>query len=220
MESLPPNHIRLLHIGAGFGDTPICCNLVVKSLHASPPYEALSYTWGSLDLDSTIICNGVPLLITRHLYEALQYLRKPEHDRIMWIDAVCIDQKNLRERAEQVGLMKDIYAKAFHVVIWLGRETTEDKTAFSVLDRFKTLFETRGYGDLGPDCFVDAGLPDTNDPDWEPLVKLFQRPWFQRIWVVQEATVSRHHFGWEPPPPPNKSLTSMSTKYSTVRASE
>jgi len=194
MDHLPPGHIRLLHIEAGFDNEPVRCRLETTSLEASPLYEALSYTWGSLELNSAITCNGASMLVTHRLHEALYYLREREHERTVWIDAVCINQEDLRERGEQVRIMKEIFAKAFHVVIWLGRETEEDQVAFSVLDRFKNLFDTRGYGDVGPECYVDAGLPDTNDPDWAALVKLFQRPSFRRIWVVQEATVSRCKF--------------------------
>jgi len=112
METLRPDYIRLLYLEAGLDQTPICCKLVSTSLHASPPYEALSYTWASLELESTIICDGLPLPVTHHLFKALQYLRRPEQERIMWIDAVCIDQKNDKERAKQVGIMKNIYTKA------------------------------------------------------------------------------------------------------------
>jgi hypothetical protein len=110
----------------------------------------------------------------------------------MWIDAMCINQRDDQERAEQVGIMRDIYAKAFHVVIWLGKETLEDKAAFCLLDRFKDLFAKHGLVDLGPENSGAVGLPTVDEPEeWTALVKLFQRPWFQRIWVIQEATVCK-----------------------------
>jgi hypothetical protein len=87
--------------------------------------------------------------------------------------------------------MKDIYVRAFHVVIWLGNETPEDKAAFSMLDRFKAVFEEYGWCDIGSENWTAVGLPPENEPaDWIALVKLFQRQWFQRIWVIQEAVVS------------------------------
>jgi hypothetical protein len=189
MDPLPPDHIRLLHIEAGVDDSPIRCRLVTTSLEASPPYEALSYTWGSIEQDSTITCDDIPLFVTQNLYDAIQYLCNPEHERIMWIDAVCINQRHDQERTEQVGIMKNIYAKASRVVIWLGRETSEDKLAFSMLNRFKELFAKYGLVDFGPFPDQSLGFPHNTDPEWPALVRLFQREWFQRIWVVQEATV-------------------------------
>jgi hypothetical protein len=189
MNPLPLDHIRLLHIEAGVDESPIRCRLVTTSLEASPPYEALSYTWGSTEQDSTITCDDVPLLVTQNLYDAIKYLRNPEHERIMWIDAVCINQRHDQERTEQVGIMKDIYAKASRVVIWLGKETSEDKAAFSILNRFNEIFAKYGLVDIGPYPDESLGLPSYYDPQWLALVRLFQREWFQRIWVVQEATV-------------------------------
>jgi hypothetical protein len=189
MDPLPLDYIRLLRIEAGVDESPIRCRLVTTSLEASPPYEALSYAWGSTEQDSIITCDDVPLFVTQNLYDAIQYLRNQEHERIIWIDAVCINQRHDKERTEQVGIMKDIYAKAFCVVIWLGRETSEDKLAFSMLNRFKELFAKYGLVDFGPFPDQDLGFPPHIDPDWRALVRLFQREWFQRIWVVQEATV-------------------------------
>jgi hypothetical protein len=189
MDILPLNHIRLLHIEAGIDESPISCRLVTTSLDASPPYEALSYTWFATEHEFTITCDDALLSVTRNLYDAVLYLRDPEHKRIMWIDAVCINQKHDQERTEQVGIMKDIYAKASRVIIWLGKETSEDKLAFSMVDRFKKLFAKHGFVDFGPYLDQTHGFPPLTDPEWAALVRLFQRQWFQRIWVVQEATV-------------------------------
>ena len=191
MDSLPPDHIRLLYIEAGVDESPVRCRLVTTSLEASPPYEALSYTWGSTEQDSTIICDNVLIFVTQNLYDVIKYPRNSEHERIMWIDAVCINQRNDRERIEQVGIVKVIYTKASRVVIWLGRETSEDKGAFSILNRFKELFAKYGLVDIGPFPDQSLGFPNISDPEWSALVRLFQREWFQRIWMVQEATVGK-----------------------------
>jgi hypothetical protein len=87
--------------------------------------------------------------------------------------------------------MKDIYAKASRIVIWLGKETSEDQGAFSILNSFKALFAKYGLVDVGPFSDQSLGFRHFYDPQWHVLVRLFQREWFQRIWVVQEATVCR-----------------------------
>jgi len=189
MKLLPPDHIRLIHIEAGPAEAPIRCKLQATSLHNALPYEALSYTWGSLEQESSITCDGVPKRVTQNLFDALEYLRQQEAERIMWIDAVCINQNSDQERTEQVGMMKDIYQKARHVVIWLGKETSEDKAAFELLNRFENVFAEHGLVNVGPLSLPALGLPKMLDPSWATLVRLFQRPWFRRIWVMQEATV-------------------------------
>jgi hypothetical protein len=90
MGTLPPGDIRLLHIEVGANESPICCGLVSTSLEASPPYEALSYTWDSIKQDSTIVYDNVLIFVTQNLYDAIKYLRNSEHERIMWLFAVCI----------------------------------------------------------------------------------------------------------------------------------
>ncbi|KAI1357439.1 hypothetical protein F5Y08DRAFT_163607 [Xylaria arbuscula] len=64
-----------------------------------PPYEALSYAWGPLsDTIDVIVVNGhvSTIPVTRNLEEGLRHLRYEDRPRTMWIDALCINQVNLR----------------------------------------------------------------------------------------------------------------------------
>jgi hypothetical protein len=92
-----------------------------------------------------------------------------------------------------VGRIKDIYKKAIHVVIWLGKQTAEDADAFTLLSRFEKLFREKGMVDVGnvENLLYGLDLPVETSPAWTALVRLFQRPWFQRIWVFQEAVMAR-----------------------------
>jgi hypothetical protein len=191
MDTLPPGHIRLLHIEAGIDESLVVAKLVTKELQSAPPFEALSYTWGVVEFTSTITCDGSPMPVTQNLYEALTYLRQPDQERIVWIDAICINQTNNLERTQQVGIMKDIYKKAMHVVIWLGKETAEDADAFNLLSRFEELFKAKGMVPVGVVENHRLGLPAEESEEWTALVRLFQKPWFQRIWVLQEAVMAR-----------------------------
>jgi hypothetical protein len=58
--------------------------------------------------------------VTRNLKIALKYLRHADNARLLWIDAICINQEDLHERAEQVGYMRDIYGYATRAMVWLG----------------------------------------------------------------------------------------------------
>lgn len=47
-------------------------------------------------------------------------LAHPRDDEEYWVDAVCIDQNNIDEKATQILLMYQIYSRAECVLIWLG----------------------------------------------------------------------------------------------------
>ncbi|KAK3706185.1 hypothetical protein LTR37_012886 [Vermiconidia calcicola] len=89
-------------------------------------YYALSYTWGDNHRTNFITIDGRILPITANLYGALLRLRGSQ-SRTLWIDAICINQDDDYERSAQVSVMRQIYERAEHVVIWLGEESvTED----------------------------------------------------------------------------------------------
>ena len=89
-----------------------------------PVYEALSYAWGSNEKSVMIHIEETGgdrmLAVTSNLAEALQYLRYEDRPRVLWIDAICVDQQNVPERGHQVSRMADIYRSANPVLIWLG----------------------------------------------------------------------------------------------------
>lgn len=91
------------------------------------PYDALSYTWGGeVDKDSpTIILNCQKVSVTRNLFDALYNLRQSTGDQILWVDALCINQTDPREKGHQVGQMRNTYEKAETVLVWLGIGSVE-----------------------------------------------------------------------------------------------
>src|SRR5690242_9217515 len=91
---------RLLRLIKG-DDSVIECDIFQASLEErkdAVSYEALSYTWGGDELVESIQINNEILRITNNLYWALQYLRLKHQDRILWIDAICINQSDPREK--------------------------------------------------------------------------------------------------------------------------
>ncbi|KAI3572402.1 heterokaryon incompatibility protein-domain-containing protein, partial [Fusarium oxysporum f. sp. albedinis] len=76
------------------------------------PYEALSYAWGEQNTPEEVVMGGKPMFVTTSLHEALCYMRQPHEDRILWADAICIDQSDVNERDQQVRHMVEIYGKA------------------------------------------------------------------------------------------------------------
>ena len=97
-------------------------------------YEAISYVWGSPEDRSTINCDGKTVEVTRNLAAALRRLRWFDRARLIWADAICIDQGNIAERGHQVRLMEQIYRKAERVLIWAGEDEGYDaRSAFALL---------------------------------------------------------------------------------------
>jgi hypothetical protein len=98
----------------------IQCELFNTSLDASPVYEALSYTWGCSGSDVRIEVNGQGISVRANLAYALAALRSSEV-RVLWVDALCINQNDTEERNHQVGQMGEIYSQSQKVLVWLGR---------------------------------------------------------------------------------------------------
>jgi len=125
-----PDWIRLLILHPGEFESPIQIDLGQVEGVDDLQYEALSYTWATEDGDSRqssqITCqNGKTLLVTKNCELALRYLRKTDLSRFLWVDAICINQEDNRERGHQVERMRDIYANATEVLIWLGESSRE-----------------------------------------------------------------------------------------------
>lgn len=112
--------IRLVHIQPGVWDDPILCELETISLDSSPVYQTLSYFWGDSKVTKPILLGDCVFDITDNLYNGLRRLRCANSTRVIWIDAICINQMDSNERAQQVMLMKGIYSKCREVIMWLG----------------------------------------------------------------------------------------------------
>ena len=112
--------IRLCILDPGVIDDPLTCTLRIVSLKEHPVYETLSYAWGNPTLNKEIVANGRDIKITKNLHTALRYLRKTDGPRVIWADGICINQSDLDERSNQVGIMGDVYQKGKELQIWLG----------------------------------------------------------------------------------------------------
>jgi hypothetical protein len=123
--------------------------------------------------------------VTRNLYEALDALRFTAHPRKLWVDALCIDQANLEERASQVNIMRKIYKEADKVLVWLGPRAENSDLALNLLQKLSSIREDRfkfgRYGAILREDLFKAGLPDFTEPDWAALNSLLGRSWFSRV---------------------------------------
>ncbi|KAF1989031.1 HET-domain-containing protein, partial [Aulographum hederae CBS 113979] len=101
-------------------EAPPECYLHPVNLDANPPYDAISYCWGHPSEKLPIQANGSPIRIPSNLSDALRYLRSPTEVRVLWADALCINQGDDKERGHQVAQMGRIFWQADKVHAWLG----------------------------------------------------------------------------------------------------
>jgi hypothetical protein len=174
-------------------------------------YEALSYTWGlataRTELAKIIPCSGgtdkelslpATLEIRDNLASALRHLRYGDRPRTLWIDAICINQDDKEERSEQVKRAATVYTEASGVVLWLGLPADDSTIAISSIDYLgsQVVWKTDSRMFSAPQAentewySPQTSLPYDNST-WAAINSLLRRPWFTRVWIVQELHLPR-----------------------------
>lgn len=150
-------------------------------------YTAVSYCWGDPNLTHAMNCRGRRKGITESLDVALRHLRHAECQVNLWVDQICIDQDDVAEKGQQVQLMGLIYQRAMNTVIWLGPKS--DHGAFRALESVWHII--RYWNDNVSEeerTRLRRSLEDEHI--LQSLQDLFERPWFGRLWIIQEAVFS------------------------------
>jgi hypothetical protein len=171
--------ILVLHPSSNDSD-PITCTIQHARLSdASLEFEAVSYTWGNNTQTRAIYFNNGTreLLVRQNCYSALWYLRDKYEDRLLWIDAISINQNNLQERARQVRIMDKIFDRASSVVVILRERNANHLNLFEELTAADETWLHTGRYDRDPPS--DAIVQELED--------FFRDPWFERVWVLQEV---------------------------------
>lgn len=110
--------IRLVRLLPGVGEADLRCLLVV-GFSTQSNYMALSDCWGNNGNTESIWLNGRPFKVTPNLFTALENLRETDEEVVIWIDAICINQLDTKERNHQVQQTRAIYHGAREVKVWL-----------------------------------------------------------------------------------------------------
>lgn len=185
------SHIRVLILQPGEDGEMVRCSLKEMDLDSKPQYEALSYCWGESSDGRVILCQGLRMTVTENLYSALIRLRKIEGSRSLWVDAICINQEDTDERTQQVQLMGQIYRQCEQCLVWLGPHNDVDGLAYELLHRIQDFVQaerpTRDTTSLLPGKLRSKHA--TTPGQWIALSGLFARPWFERIWTLQEIVL-------------------------------
>lgn len=208
--------IRILELLPGSFAEPIRTRLHLADLLDGPEirlvggkqpssYTALSYCWGGED--DTIWCNGLVHKINLGALQALRRLREACCDyKYVWIDAICIDQHNFEEKAQQVPKMLKIYSKADKVVVWLGEDQDPLGNILCVLEhQLDAALETllRQNPDILEQMehsHISSGGSGATNTTPETLIRamnqLLDLPWFGRVWTKQEVWGAREVVLW------------------------
>jgi hypothetical protein len=183
-----------------------------SDLEKTPPFIAVSYTWGSLSPTKIIHINGLAVGVRENLYNFIANLPRtkqswqeqldknpndwsryardefgnikqhvevrgrltmnPRWWRYLWIDALCIDQSSVSEKTHQVRIMHDIFSRADFVMIWLGTEADNSATAMRTIETME-------------------GPAEPNDTKVDAIRSLLSRPYWTRLWIIQEVVLAR-----------------------------
>ncbi|KAJ4982712.1 hypothetical protein SVAN01_11800 [Stagonosporopsis vannaccii] len=167
--------IRLVVLAPGNPGDPLHCTLVLSGLLHSH-YDAVSYTWATEDGDDskthTVHIDGSVLKVTQNCHAALCQLRHPERHRRLWIDAICVNQFNVKERNHQVGIMDIIYRTASEVHLCITDRSYDYSTVMSWLSRASNR----------------QSVPESA---FSKLIELYRCRYFTRVWIIQEIVLAK-----------------------------
>ncbi|RFU26979.1 hypothetical protein B7463_g9376, partial [Scytalidium lignicola] len=191
------DHIRILRLHSGEPGAPLSAELVSTPFEeAKGTYEALSYTWGTDEATEQLHCENSIIWLRPNLASALRRLRLASGIRNLWIDYLCINQENAKERGEQMKFMHKIYGRASQVITWIGEQDETSNMVMdyiSKLDPILSLLEFDNWKKSWTVRNLEAHLLERDDETWTKAVSQFlSRSWFRRVWVQQEAAVCRN----------------------------
>ncbi|KAF0322386.1 het domain-containing protein, partial [Colletotrichum asianum] len=190
---------RILLLEPGAYDDPVSCSLYLTPFQ-SAEYEAISYVWGSTQDTDSVVCQGLEIDVTANLVQSLRQVRYADRPRHLWVDALCINQRDLQEKAFHVNMMGEIYSHAWRVVICLGDDGHSGEAARIAFDAIQD------YNRLAAKYMTERRIVDGSG--WKPAddeggyglitgerllpaVQIFKKPWFGRVWVLQEVGLAR-----------------------------
>ena len=164
------------------------CEIIHADLINPPEYIALSYAWGDATETKPIQIGKTTIPITASLHGALAALRHKTQEVLVWADALSIDQHNRDERTQQVKLMTEIYSMATRVAVWLGSERDDSDIALDFLSKIYTASRQES---TEMTRLIEASAKTRQ---LLAVVALFERAYWQRLWVVQEVLNAKEIF--------------------------
>jgi hypothetical protein len=192
-------------------DDELCASIKHVPFDKEDPiaYSALSYVWGTGGFTVPMRCNGALLHITPTLEEALRQVTKLGYQEPLWVDQICINQHDFQERSQEVKMMNSIFKCARKVLAYLGPSTPSTPLAVDLITRVGTISKDMAgdmflwdseqydpssletYEEISAEESKELGIPFSDTASWDALSEFYDRPWYERIWIVQEMLPSR-----------------------------
>ncbi|CVL12527.1 related to heterokaryon incompatibility protein het-6 [Fusarium proliferatum] len=179
---------RLVSLQPGRHNTPLTLRLLNAKLGEAQPYEAVSYVWGDVkDLVPVNVQGDIDTLtqalISQSCHAALSSFRYSNSPRLLWIDSICIDQDSAIEKNHQLSLMARIYKNASQVLVYLGPRSPDSDAAMRCIREIDEPSNDDGYGAVESSAAIQENQSAVSN--------LLKRPWFFRVWVLQEITFAQ-----------------------------
>ncbi|PMD20692.1 hypothetical protein NA56DRAFT_704495 [Hyaloscypha hepaticicola] len=170
-------------------DDLLCCNLIHVKFAEKRRYNALSYMWGAEAVKVDILLEGALFQVGQNLWDALHYLRSSETQMPFWIDAICINQRDVEERNRQLPMMKWIYFRADTVVTWLGRKYSKYQMSAKVQNNSWATSEItdESWGTL------KNGVSEKDRNERALVKELRSDEYWDRLWIIQEIGQARQN---------------------------
>ncbi|KAK0634577.1 heterokaryon incompatibility protein-domain-containing protein [Bombardia bombarda] len=144
------------------------------------------------------------LQIGKNLRSALLNLRLTNATRVIWTDAICINQQDIDERVRQVAIMGNIYRAASRTVVWLGDSDKDTAQAFATMTALgDEAMEMRKNSKIVKPWKGTVFKKFKNDSSLENVI--LDHPWWRRVWTAQEILLAeraiivmgRHQADWD-----------------------
>jgi hypothetical protein len=213
---LEEQQIRILEIFPGSENYPISRSLRPSDFGSGAKYEAVSYSWGtgSSARNLTILIDGCSIQVTANLKAALKVFRReilsslgedngdlneiskqlqkvatddPSLKRLLWMDALCINQQDNDKRNHQIQLMRTVYSQSIKLVVWLGEKSDDSDLA---IDTAAEIISTIRKSENGLKPWLEQQPTSSLITKSCALAKLFFRPWCSCAWILQEYVVT------------------------------
>jgi len=182
---LTSDRIRLLRIHPASRSGRI--HIDIREGSTSDQYICLSYTWGDPTENFEISVDGRLMSVRSNLYHFLQMASRRYSNLSLWIDAICINQNDTKEKNHQVRRMSQIYRNAEKVLVWLGMTPKADML-FSMA---KVWHAASRYRPLHILYYRLRGIL-FRIPFFDKHVKrLSYNAYWTRTWVIQEVFLAR-----------------------------
>ena len=184
-QALPDNEsIRILTLYPGARDDPLKGKLELSNIASPGVYESLSYVWGNPERCHEIVCVDQSIKLTTSLHDALKRLRRPDRQRRLWADQICINQDDRAERSQQVQFMNRIYKNASNVLVWLGPDDRAmAKPAFEQVRELDEIFQNEEMCEKFRIAHTDH-LEERSKDSWIPLMQVTNLPWVSRAKAI------------------------------------